>query len=412
MASSSTLSKTTNLRRSSRLHSPERFLKSPTQSRFTVSASNSRTDHTPSDASLFPSLPEDIIILIAQFLTSRKDQLAFIKTCHAFQDAGTRMLYAHIEIRHSWPEFDPLLATLYHRPDFVRHIRTYCGPLQIFLLLEEPMWKARENLGSQPRKPGHELGREGDFPLIFKHATGIRELKIFDDRKVSFGEQTLATIRQMPLTKLIVVHQPEEHGAMPLTKVLGVQQNIRQLELHGDVSHWDLKCLKEGDLPNLESLAARVGPAKMLVPGRPITSVEIHNCHSETEGKELWMKLSQSSATVLKLDIWEWNAQQLEQAAFYLPNIRHLRFRGYHIKVDEVVKAVSYFPDLETLDISTLLEHQDGQVTSPQVSYDPDLSSWDRYTPSIFQNSKTLAEINIWKYGSFRFGRASANAVH
>ncbi|KAG8901340.1 hypothetical protein FRC00_007753 [Tulasnella sp. 408] len=142
----------------------------------------------------------------------------------------------------------------------------------------------------------------------------------------------------MPLNKLVALRQRDE--PMPLTELLRVKPNIRQLEIHGEVSNWDLERLTGEDLPNLESLTARVGPVKMLVPGRPISSVELHNFLEETEDGDLWIKLSESSATVLMLDLWEWNSEQLKQVALHLPGIRHLRLRGYFIKVEEVSNSV------------------------------------------------------------------------
>lgn len=290
-----------------------------------------------SDVCFFSSLPAELIITIAGFITSRNDLLAFINTCRVFQGAGDRVLYAHIEIHRCWQESSPLLATLYHRPDLARHIKSYRGPLQINPLSRDPVWKLIQNLGSQPVELGQAPG--GYFPILFKHATCIRKLEILDDRKISwFKEQTLATIGRMPLNKLVAFRQGDK--PMPLTDLLRVKPSIRQLEIEGDISDWDLERLKGEDLPNLESLAAQISPTKILVPGRPIHSVEVRVFSDEIKDEDLWIKLSQSSASVLKLDLWEWSSEDLKQAALHLPQVRCLRLRGYFVKVEEVRKSV------------------------------------------------------------------------
>ncbi|KAG8929797.1 hypothetical protein FRC01_003753 [Tulasnella sp. 417] len=260
-------------------------------------------------------------------------------------------------------------------------------------------------------QPNHAL--EGDFPVIFKQATAIRELTIMDNFPISFGELTLAIIAKMPLTKLEV--RWYQTPVMPLTRLLRVQPKVRQLVLQGYPSSWDLDNLLPEDLLNLENLVAQVGTIKKLAPGRPIHSVEVHSLLDQDVEEDLWIKLSQSSASILKLDIWEWKRHQLEQAARHLPSIRHLRLRGYYLDVDEasrfIAKTVECFPHLETLDITTLFQERDGRIKSPRVGTDDDLSLWDENTPKIFEKSKTLTEINIWKYKSFQFVRNSTNGV-
>lgn len=164
--------------------------------------------------------------MIIELLASRKYQLAFAKTCRAFLDAGYRVLYAHVQIGLQWSDSDLVLATLFHRPDLAKYVRSYSGPSDLSLSSRSPFWRKMRELGCKTIPPEHAL--ENYFPIILHHATHLHELKILGYWSSDGGEQTWATICQMPLTKL-VIHQGLE--MMPLSKRLAAQSSILHLEL-------------------------------------------------------------------------------------------------------------------------------------------------------------------------------------
>ncbi|KIO18167.1 hypothetical protein M407DRAFT_12014 [Tulasnella calospora MUT 4182] len=361
------------------------------------------------------SLPQELLIMIAELLILRKDQLAFVKTCRAFQDPGLRALYAHVQVRIPESGSDLILATLFHRPDLIRHIRSYSGPLNLTFQKEDPIWRKMEELGSNP--VDLESAPEGYFPIIFKHARGIRELKILYIEPKIIGVQTWATICQLPLVNLIA-HR--EIAKIPMSKLLArIRPDIDQLELTGVFPSWGIENLKREDLPKLESLSANVRLAKLLVPGRPIKSVILNFLDGLQPDEELWLKLSQSSTCIEKLDLWPMRfCGELKRTASYLPWLRHLRLRSNEFYLEEVnkkrvvppeeifiefschsqvVKAANYFPDLNTLDLTAGLE-----LKSPYLSHSRDLSQWDFCASRIFSNSKSLKEVNVLGYRSFQ----------
>lgn len=281
--------------------------------------------------------------MIAELLASRKDQLAFAKTCRAFQDPAFRMLYAHVEIRMLDAGSDLILATLFHRPDIARHIRSYSGPLKISIYQEDPVWKKMNKLGSSPVEP--EAAPEGYFPMIFKHAKRIRELEILYHIPLTVGEQTSAIIRQLPLAKLGFRQDIE---TMSYNKLMIGLARMWRPELVKDIWVWNMGHLAGKNCPNLRRLSCPVELAKVLVPGLPISSVMINLLDGGTIDDELWAKLAQSSAGVLKLDILPWSPyQNLGRAAIYLPGVRHLRLREYRFDINEVGKNTARYPNFE-----------------------------------------------------------------
>lgn len=271
-------------------------------------------DERPSSPA-FLSLPEEIIIMIAECLISRKDQLAFIKTCRAFQNAGIQTLYAHIDVRRPSPKSQLVLATLYRRPELAKYIRSYRGSLH----LTNPTVR----LGDRYVQRKCEIPPEGYFPVIFKHASAVRELEMDVYYRSFYGEETLATISQMPLTKLII---HEGINTLAATQLFHVQRSIRHLELLGTQHSWNLQHLTEDDLPNLESLSAPVGPAKFLVPGRPVKSVKIHFERFKEIEQDIWINLSRSSTSLLTLELSPFVPREaLRHPAYHLLRIRHLR---------------------------------------------------------------------------------------
>lgn len=299
-------------------------------------------DTQPRNAPIY-SLPQELLRSILEQLTSKKDQSALARTCRALLDLGCRVLYAHIHIRLYWPNSDLIVATLFHRPDLAKYIRSYSGPLSIDIWKRDPVGRMMKKLGSKPVK--RKGAPEGYFPIIFKHATCIRELEVLTYWSGDVGEQTWATIGQMPLTKL-VIH--EGIRVMPLNTLLAARPSIRHLGLDGNTYPWDIDRLEGQDLPNLESLASPIGPAKLLVPGRPIQSVMIDFGNDTRADDELWLKLGQSSAGVVKLDLFPWSSSQLlEQVASYLPRIRHLRLRAHYYNPFEVCKSSLAPPSLK-----------------------------------------------------------------
>lgn len=338
------------------LEASERFWKSFTLSRLAPSLQKFQIRRRRQwRRSPISSLPQDLLIIIAELLISRKDQLAFIKTCRAFQEPGLRALYAHIQVDAFEADEDRILATLFHRPDLTKYIRSYSGPLHIFLHPSALVWHEIINLGSKPVPP--EGAPEGYFPIIFEHAKGIRELEILRYSPGTFGERTSAMLCQLPLTRFSIRQGTE---TMPLSKILRALPSVRHLQLRGVHGDWDVEELTREDLPNLQSLAAPVRPSRLLVPGRPVDSIMIDfSGYGDQVDEDLWLKLSQSSARVVKLDLLPRRSdQELELAVAYLPGIRHLRLREQYFKVPEVSKNLYLMSQYRTNHLNLLVVHR------------------------------------------------------
>lgn len=187
---------------------------------------SSQTSRRQSGNSSICSLAQEIVIIIVELLASRKYQLAFAKTCRAFLDAGYRVLYAHVQIGLQWSDSDLVLATLFHRPELAKYVRSYSGPLDLSPSSRSLFWRKMGELGCKTIPPEH--AQENYFPIIFHHTTHIHEVKIIDYWSSDGGQHTWATICQMPLTK-VVIHPGLEK--MPLSKRLAAQSSILHLEL-------------------------------------------------------------------------------------------------------------------------------------------------------------------------------------
>ncbi|KIO16679.1 hypothetical protein M407DRAFT_12690 [Tulasnella calospora MUT 4182] len=346
-------------------------------------------------------LPEELVALISGHLTSRQDRLAFIKTCRAFHGPGCRTLYEHVQVSESSDGAGQILTTLLQRPDLVKHIRSYSGPLYIGPPERQPVERRLDDLETTQRRTEYHADLIRDLNITYYYPPGF-----------GIGEQTLTLSCRMPLKK------PVTSGA--------------RSDAAGEIAPRTTNHpLTPGGLPNLESLSSSVEPTKLLVPGRPVTSSMLH-VNACTQGdKKLWRKLkrpcvgagkggdssdgdeelcaklAQSSAGIVNLGINPmYYYHELKRAVSYLPGIQYLCTKAHCHNINQLAQVASHFPKLEILDIGRV-DEQPG-LGSPQMWNDDCMGNWKHEIAVLFAKSKTLEVVSVWGRGSVILRRSGS----
>lgn len=242
-----------------------------------------------------PSLPYDILLLIAELLDEQRLG-RLIQTCRQLQILVEPILYRHIRVlrNRGWPAQNPLKShflhrTLVGRPDLLPVIRSYHGPLiptandAESITSSGPskgvaLWPFWHKTGTATRKPGlNDLDFVKRAKIIFSGATNIRELH-FTDTIAKDTTQVFSalgaprgskTTNIQSLVLRIGIDSPQ------LTPILRMQPRLRHLELQLE-SYVPVR-LDGTVLPELESLKAELRHAAEIVPGRPVKKLELLN---------------------------------------------------------------------------------------------------------------------------------------
>ncbi|KAG8878403.1 hypothetical protein FRB97_002484 [Tulasnella sp. 331] len=140
-----------------------------------------------------------------------------------------------------------------------------------------------------------------------------------------------------------------------IESAIGLQQGLRHVSAEPDIlvflrqqprlehlSLYDdhLEGLQPTDIPNLRSLATTASHAKIIVPGRPITTMSLL-FGMEVETERLWKALAASSGPLTDVTLQSAGFPDFElhcQAmAVHLPRITSLTLKTFHIGFDDTV---------------------------------------------------------------------------
>ncbi|KAG8993565.1 hypothetical protein FRB93_001944 [Tulasnella sp. JGI-2019a] len=279
--------------------------------------------------------------MIMGYLDSR-DMSSALQTCHAMRNIFEPCLYARIIFPSSYRRQNAeLFRTLHGRLDLAHNIVTFEGSLY-----------------PTPRKSRfrHWIQSERAFSkrivISIHHMVNVRSLSLRDFRWVGTPAQTricdaiCSTGTFTSLTTLIIQdYDFYQYGRHPADKfqlclILRHLPLLERLELW--TSFWEIEQrILPTDIPRLTHLIARPREAKVIVPGRPITSLSIKYILM-VPGRDFMEALSMSTGSIHTLKVETMDLQHL---------LSFLRLLSVHVQ--DVQKLILDGPRYEHLPMLT-----------------------------------------------------------
>ncbi|KAG8999099.1 hypothetical protein FRB94_006435 [Tulasnella sp. JGI-2019a] len=264
-------------------------------------------------------LPVELLLMIIRHL-SHRDMLSTLQTCQSMRRIVETRLYMHLLTPFDDLRMVKLLRTLHTRPDLAHNIITFDGSL--YPALQKPRfprvvtptslvknWYQRWSMIRRERTLSHMT------VTSILHMVNVRSLTLRDFRWLkTTSAQTLishaicSTVSLPSLTSL-TIHgsdfRPETkpNYVIQLSLILRYQPFLERLELRS--GEWDLeRWIFPTDLPRLTHLMSGPEEAKVLVPGRPITSLALRKL-SVVPRMDVWVALTTSTSPIhaLKVDV-------------------------------------------------------------------------------------------------------------
>ncbi|KIO28938.1 hypothetical protein M407DRAFT_22010 [Tulasnella calospora MUT 4182] len=235
-----------------------------------------------------PSLPYEILLLIVQ-LSDKRSLVRLIRTCHRLRRFGEPILYRHIRA-HQDDRGRNLHRMLVGRPDLLPVILSYHGPL----IMAEANDAKAEGIISSGLSKGEALWRKMRIAtrkwvmndpdpverakIIFSGAVNIRVLHFTDTRTNPeyaqvFGDAGAPLGSKATNIQSLVLNVGSGSPHLALGPILRVQLRLKHLELRLKI-YVPIE-LDKTDLPELESLKAKLRYAAKIVPGRPVKRLEL-----------------------------------------------------------------------------------------------------------------------------------------
>ncbi|KAG8998361.1 hypothetical protein FRB94_006934 [Tulasnella sp. JGI-2019a] len=369
-------------------------------------------------------LPTELLFLIAETLEA-DDLQRFLRVCRAMRSVAEVHLYQHIVI--PWYQrrrITPLLRTLRDRQDLAEVVLSFQGYL--IPKFRQPN-TLRRGLGWMSwfvrRRRGGTFVEEqmiSNFgPLLDDVLGSMKNLHnlIVYDLELSMPLENVLFLRnatpQLSLTHLKIGHpndyiyaigqQPTVLIAYEILLFLRHQPLLEHLGLSGNHESLAGQQLLPSDVPSLRSLRGVPSDIMKIVPGRPITSLNVCDTPNEPT-TELWAKLLASTASISAITLHVGQIDQLERnlkgMVEYMTQLQSLTLIGVREDVDyEVTSAnVSLLPNLQDLTVD--LVYPDGF---------PKLFAWD----DLHASCPNLERVSIIRertyYPSYVFNNNNSN---
>ncbi|KAG9000886.1 hypothetical protein FRB94_005109 [Tulasnella sp. JGI-2019a] len=236
-----------------------------------------------------------------------------------------------------------LLRTLHTRPDLAHRIVTFDGSLYpIAPVVSTPSIQRQQRPMNRS-----ERALSSTIVILIHNMMNVKSLTLHDFSWVGTPCQAIvcnaisSTLSFTSLTALAVegrdFGERREYSSQ-LSLILRSQPLLECLELRSGA--WDLgRWIFRSGVPRLTRLVARLDEAKVLVPGRPITSLSIKHM-SGPPSLDVWEALAASTAkvTALALDAGYGPLEpSLRSIALHLQSIQELVITGVSIREIEWV---------------------------------------------------------------------------
>ncbi|KAG8980758.1 hypothetical protein FRB94_009792 [Tulasnella sp. JGI-2019a] len=278
---------------------------------------------------LLCQLPTEVLLVIVaslaglqshdpQAAVDRPGLLPLLQTCRVMRDVVEAFLYKDIMITWNWGfRIQLLLRTLGDRPDLARRTTTFEGLL------------APTNYNDLTDSKYRWVGdrRRKKFEVLVVRALGnlsnLRELNL---RDIYFGPATppwsapiklLGYFHRTPLTSLGVsgprvwceagVTSPghlrvQTECAAEVFSLIRNQPLLQRLRLPVGFGELLEEKFSPTDIPQLTSLSAAASDARLIVPGRPVTSLDLLTVPSRRFA-DIWREISRSTAPLVQITL-------------------------------------------------------------------------------------------------------------
>ncbi|KAG8924002.1 hypothetical protein FRC01_012066 [Tulasnella sp. 417] len=325
----------------------------------------------PSQRCSFLELPMDVLLLVIEALTQHA-RTCLARTCRYLRKQVEPLLYRHLG-RNDGPKYRYwnyaiLFDTLMARQELIKHIHSYEGPFipQYMKKDEEENLKRRCHIANKleqksppPEGPLTEVESIEISTTLFSQATNIRDVHfahICSPKENGLWEAVSKALADKKLEILAVVYITQP---IPVAALLRTQSELRVLAIYANATGW--QDLEEDHLPKLERLKCKAVQARSLVPGRPVTVLELLEEDDERVlGEDLFQKLVRSTRPITEFTIqFPYDATYgifqgaLQNISRYLPEVEDLTIRvnGF-ISGDVVSQCIDHYfiamPDVLT----------------------------------------------------------------
>ncbi|KAG8915502.1 hypothetical protein FRC00_003755 [Tulasnella sp. 408] len=363
-------------------------------------------------------LPEEVLVFIIDALKQHA-KTCLARTCQYLRKQVEPRLYRHLcdsrdPPKHMYWDHVGLFDTLMARPDLIKHVHSYEGPFT------PPEWMNKDQVQLLKRRlvttklrqessPDDSLTLAESIELsttVFSQATNIRDVHfahICSPSETGLWEPVSRALFDKRLERLVVnwIGQP-----VPLASLLRTQTELKALEIASNATEW--QDLEEAHIPKLERLKCTAAQAASLVPGRPVTVLELIKEDDERVlGEDLFHRLALSAHPIVTLTItlpdlathgiFQRTLQNISQ---YLPRVEDLTIRvnGY-ISGNVLLQEIHPFKHLVRLDLQEtwLFEPMipDNTVSSNGRRRFPDLEDWAVLTSNAKELCPTLVELKF-----------------
>ncbi|KAG8994497.1 hypothetical protein FRB94_009836 [Tulasnella sp. JGI-2019a] len=311
-------------------------------------------------------LATELLLAVAEGLDKR-DQMRLLRTCRTMKPVAEFYLYRHISI----PPYAAgnrtakLFRTLHDRRELAMLVVSFEGYLTHAL----PIF-----VGGHPQDLGRRVQIEDEMIAnlgsllagAFDNMENLRTLTIFD-LQIRIRVATAQTLRntgcRLSLTTLHISprhdHIRREHLHPSVEQeILFFLQHQPLLE-HLTLSRfWNLRGEKllPTDVPHLKSISGLASDIRMILPGRPVTTLVVWERDGEP-ATELWEGLLASTAPITNVTLHVSRRSQLEKnlkaMSKHLTQLQHLALVGAIENVDYGVTSMNAcgFLGLKTLTV-------------------------------------------------------------
>lgn len=299
-------------------------------------------------ASKMAFLPDDILLLVIEFLDDA-GKACLIRTCRYFRSLLEPILYRHLFLYPDtgiFPKSNRLHNTLIVRQDLLPHVLTYHGPLAPNPPMAGPSAWTRKTSGwyrfrrnsSPSGRPATREERLGISETIFPRMINLRDLHFtdfFDWSTQQLWDSFDHLKSSMALQRLVLRIGGDPQRAI---SILRAQPGLKHLEFLPGGGH-RVEGLQKTDIPELSSLKATFSQAVVIVPGRPVTKLELtqyygpyQTDHQNPLNEDLFRQLALSTSAITDFAVrlqrpWDDAVvkQSLQLFARVLPRIERLR---------------------------------------------------------------------------------------
>ncbi|KAG8851742.1 hypothetical protein FRB96_009107 [Tulasnella sp. 330] len=355
------------------------------QQTFRQLLSKQRDQKHQTKAALLCSLPIEVLLMIVASLAGlhsrdhdpraaveRPGLLALLRTCREMRHVVEPFLYKDIVITWNWGwRLQRLLRTLGDRRDLAKRTTTFHGLLcpSNYNDLKDSKYKWA---GDQRRKKLEAM--------LVRALDNMTNLHSFQLRDLYFGPATppwsaplslISQLRRAPLTSLSVdaprvwcetgVTTPghlrlQTICTAELFSLIRRQPGLEYLRLPAGFGEMVEGQLLATDVPKLTSLTAGVADARLVVPGRPITSLNLLDLPSR-HFSDAWNDMSRSTAPLTEVTLTSSSgsarlASNMEAIGVHIDDIKSLTILGIREEHYEAVGLTSSFNFLGGLSLT------------------------------------------------------------